>query len=140
MPFKDENNSLRDIVDAIGMIEAFTSGNLVRVGFRKRSAENREILREQVGETAVDVAETSYESVTIDDLGFHAGHAEKYLELIAGEVGEHQNLRDPMKRQKNADAISEENRGDRSHQAGKAKSNQTCMKRFRHHRYQNADR
>jgi uncharacterized protein with HEPN domain len=26
LPFKDENNSLRDIVDAIGMIEAFNSG------------------------------------------------------------------------------------------------------------------
>ena len=26
MPFKDEENSLRDIADAIGMIEAFTSG------------------------------------------------------------------------------------------------------------------
>ena len=26
MPFKDEDNSLRDIVDAIGMIETFTSG------------------------------------------------------------------------------------------------------------------
>src|SRR5437016_8018995 len=32
-----------------------------------------------------------------DDLGFHAGHAEEYLELIAGEVREHQNLRGPMR-------------------------------------------
>ena len=46
--------------------------DLLRVGFRERAAEHREILREHVGRAAVDQAIAGDEAVAVDDLFLHA--------------------------------------------------------------------
>ncbi len=51
-------------------------------------------------------------------LRLHATHAEKNLKLIAGEIGEHENVCDPSERKQNADAIGKVDRRNRSSQAG----------------------
>ena len=52
--------------------EVHDLADFLRVGFRERSAEDREILRENVDEAAVDVAEAGDEAVAGDDLLVHA--------------------------------------------------------------------
>ncbi len=46
--------------------------DLLGVGFRERTAEDREVLREHVGGTAVDQAVAGDEAVAVDDLFLHA--------------------------------------------------------------------
>ena len=46
--------------------------DLLRVGFRERTAEDREILREDIGRAAVDQAVAGDEAVAVDDLFLHA--------------------------------------------------------------------
>ena len=56
----------------------------LRVGFRKRPAEDREILREDVGRAAVDQAVAGDEAVAVDDLFLHAEIAAAMADQLVG--------------------------------------------------------